>query len=337
MEKKKEKYHVKIPVRFLVGPNPYLKFNYTRWVYTYIKLKYNYYIENKPNSYFKLDTEEICSFFEINRSTVFECLKELIYYKLLTKAKGRRGEYKFLDENRIIDALIKAYEECDDGKTPFLPIYYNKFCELWYCGANAKEVELYYYLVNENRHHLNGELWLEAKTSQTQACKVLHIDPRRFKKCINKLLELEYLRKDGTDKLFTLNPKPEALFKSSKTTAVKIKEDLNTQIEEDTGNQYEEESNTEAVEGLHDKWEKDINDRMKLDPGFGLEAKKRRLLEVVKYDVLNWKIVDSEKGKYIYPIVDHQEFGRNYHDTPSAIPIGKCCDYGIDRKKYEVN
>ena len=335
MKKTDDKYHVKIPVRLLVGRNPFFKCNYTKWVYTYIKLRYNYYIDNKPYSYFKLNSKEICAFFDINRSTVFECLKELVYCKLLSK--GGSGKYKFLDENTIINALTEVYEESDDVKKPFIPIYYNKFSELWNCDANAKEVELYYYLVNENRHHLKEEQLLEVKTNQTQACKVLKIDHRRYKTCVKKLLDLEYLYKNSNGKLFTLNPKPIELLKNRKPATIQKKEDLDDQPEEDIDNQCEEESNSSTVEGLHDIWEKDINDRMMLDPKLGSEAKKRRLLEAVKYDVLNWRITDSAKGKYIYPIVDHPVHGRNYYDTSCAILVDKCADYGIDIKKYEVN
>ena len=205
MKKKSKKIHVKISARFLLGFPIMKKLYYIKLIYVYIKLKYNYYLQHKPNDYFKLDVDEISKFFHIHRTTVFKCLKSLTAYGLLEK--DGKGKYRILSEEHFVRTLKEYYNEDPNSKDPFLTIYNNEFMDLWSEGINAKEAMLYYYLVHNNKHQSKNEEWLEAKVSQTQTCKDLGIDHRTYKKFIKHLIDIGYLSIDNKKKLYTENTK----------------------------------------------------------------------------------------------------------------------------------
>jgi hypothetical protein len=183
MNEKSDKYHIKIPVDFLIGATKEFKSKYTKWVYVFLKLKFNFYIQKKPNTFYKIDVNEIGQLFRINKATVFDCFNELKQYGLLEK--NGRGSYKINQE----EALLK-FEKTTEA---FIKIYNNWFMDFCNKGNNTVDADVYFFLTNENRHHLTDEKLKKVSVSQSKICRNLKIDTRTYKRCKEKLLDSNYL------------------------------------------------------------------------------------------------------------------------------------------------
>ncbi|MFC2093772.1 hypothetical protein ACFLSV_07715 [Bacteroidota bacterium] len=330
MENKDDKYFVKISAKFLLG----IKFGntseYLDWIFVYIKLMYNYYLQHNPNNHFELKVNDISSFFNLHKVTVYDCLKWLTEYGLLEK-EGR-GKYKIIDEKRFIETYVKN----TNSKDPFLPIYRNFFIDLWSSRIKAVDANVYYFLVNGNGHHtIKEDKWLEVKTKQSQACRYLGIDYRTYKKSIKKLLELGYLRKDGEGILFTRAPKPKSLLKEDSTVREDSIEREESIAQEDTTareeSDVEMDLDTPIEEKLDAQMIKDLEIKMKVDLRLISTEKKKELLEKVMYDVNEW-MIHTDKN-HVVPFVKHPLYGEHYYYEPYRIPMDKCEVYGIDVSK----
>lgn len=316
MSKKKNKYHIRISTRFLLFTKIENTSEYFKWIYIYIKLKYNYYIQKKPNESFELDVDEMSEFFNIHRVTVFKCLKQLTEYGLLTKEE--RGKYKIICEKQFINNH-KSNEDAN-SKDHFLKIYNNVYMDLWQSGVNAKEAELYFYLVNENRHHLENKKWLEVTVSQNQACKHLKIDHRTYKGFVKHLITIGYLNRNDKKKLFTLSPKPLELLEEEtnviRDAVINIKE-----------NSFQ--MNSEEIPITF------IDSKMKLDPELGSIENKRKLYKCVKYPVVKWLLRKRDNIEYVFPVTKNPEFDVDGYETFNSIRVERAAAYGVDIKRCE--
>jgi DNA-binding transcriptional regulator YhcF (GntR family) len=198
MYEKDKKYHVKIPVNFLVKSTGIFKSKYTKWIYVFLKLKFNIYIHKKPNTFYKIDVNEIAQLFRINKATVFDCFNELKKYGLLEKSG--KGLYKLCKESEMTDLEI-------DTKV-FIPIYYNWFIDFWYKGITPELADVYFYLINENRHHLDKDYLIKISVNQAKLCRDLRLNPRTFKKCKKILTRLNYLYKCDNN-IYTVKQGPD--------------------------------------------------------------------------------------------------------------------------------
>ena len=319
MKEKNNKYHIKISAKFLLGIDIMKKLDHLKWIYVYIKLKYNYYLQHKPNECFELDVNDMSEFFHIHKTTVYDCLKWLTKYKLLVK-EGR-GKYKIISEKRFIESVKKNDNEDPNSKDSFLIIYNNEFMDLWDAGVKAKEALLYYYLIHKNKHQSKDEEWLEVNVSQTQTCKDLGIDHRSFKGAVTHLISIGYLKKDGKGPLCTKAPKPVELL--TKEAPIQTVPTENTN------------ENTETT--FNDGWEffdeTSIDSKLKLNPELGSIEKKRKLLEFVKHPVEEWKLYKMKDGEYVFPVVRDPRHKEYFYNTENRISVDKCAAYGVDIDK----
>jgi len=84
MNYKNAKYHIQIDSLLLFNLNAKLKQTFPIWVYIYLKLKYNIFLQRKKEKVFNIDANTIAMFFDINRATVFDSINLLINIGLLT-------------------------------------------------------------------------------------------------------------------------------------------------------------------------------------------------------------------------------------------------------------
>ena len=190
MEKKDKNYFVKIDSDFLFDKKNIFKSRYTPWVYLYLKLKYNYYIQKLPNNRVSLNTEEIGGFFKIDRSTVHRCLNELRKFELIEK--NERNQYKVYSEQKKFDFDSDSY----------IQVYNNLILNLFQNGGSIDEAKVYYYMVQDNKHYAFEQPYMESNLTQTKISKILRFDPRKTKAILNKLLGLGLITKDDGSKFY---------------------------------------------------------------------------------------------------------------------------------------
>ena len=207
MEKKNEVYHIKIYSIFLFEFKELFDSSYSRWIYIYLKLKNNAKIQFGKEDYYPLNVDQIAGFFNIDRATVFDCLKDLRQLRLLSK-KGR-NLYRLEGEELLIETYCMAQGiESNIHEEQFIPIHNNFFKDMFNSGCGIKEAEVYYYLVNSNGHYAIKEPLVEVNVRNNKVCADLRMDHRTLKKTTIKLLDAGLLIKERNGKLLTKAPKP---------------------------------------------------------------------------------------------------------------------------------
>lgn len=235
MQRTKDNYHVKIYRKFLFEFKKQFASEYTRWVYVYLKLINNYKIQHKMNDCYAIDATEIASFFNINRATVYECLKDLDRFLLLS----RKGKNKYLLESE--ETLMNLYYEANNlegvlKEEKFVPIHKNLFIDLFNNGCGVREAEVYYYLISQNKHYVIKDPFLEVNVKNNKICSDLKTDHRTLKRIISKLLNAGRLIKDENHKLRTKSPRPG--FENCIYKPLEVKEE-NITLEQPLGYEYD--------------------------------------------------------------------------------------------------
>lgn len=185
MEKKKNNYFVPIDADFLFNKNNTFKSRYTPWIYLYLKLEYNYYIQKLPNKTISLKTDTIAEFFDIDRSTVHRAVNELVTHGLLNRKE--RNSYVLYSERG---------KYCNEYENNYLKVFKNLFISIFHNGATIDDAAVYYYMIQNNRHYAFDFNYLESDLTQTKISKVLHFDSRKTKVILAKLLKLGLLQLD---------------------------------------------------------------------------------------------------------------------------------------------
>lgn len=203
------KHHITINSLMLFQLNPKLACGYALWIYLYLRLKYNLSQQESELCY-RVDAKEIAEFFNINKATVFEALTLLEQIGLIIR-QGR-GFYS-IDGDQ--DAVSTIKELCEsEGLVPEnynLPIYNDFFTDFFSLGGKPKELEVYYFLVDQNHHFTTEKAFLELNITQKQVCDALRIDHRAYKRCVENLIGYGLLVKDEVGKLLTKSPNSELI------------------------------------------------------------------------------------------------------------------------------
>jgi hypothetical protein len=207
MERKNKIYHVKIYSKFLFELKEFFQSEYSRWIYIYLKLRNNAKIQFGKEEYYPINVSEIAGFFKIDRATVFECLKDIGKFRLLSK-RGR-NLYRLESEDLLMESYYKANTiEGNVTEENFIPVHNNFFMDMFNSGCGTKEAEVYYYLIDRNRHYAISEPFVEVNVKNNRICADLRMDHRTLKKITNKLLTVGLLIEDQSRGLLTKSPKP---------------------------------------------------------------------------------------------------------------------------------
>lgn len=201
MEKKKDTYFVKIDSDFLFDSNKLFKSRYTPWIYLYLKLEYNYYIQKLPNKSISLKSDKIARFYRIDRATIHRVIKELIEHGFVTRKE--RDSY-------VIHSERGKYNE--DLNSNYLEVYKNLLINIFQNGANIDEAKVYYYMILYNKHYAFDYKYLESDLSQTKISRNLGYDSRKTKAILSKLLDFGLLSIDQESKKYmTTYPRGESI------------------------------------------------------------------------------------------------------------------------------
>lgn len=207
MERKNKIYHIKIYSKFLFDLKEFFSSEYSRWIYIYLKLRNNAKIQFGKEEYYPINASEIAEFLKIDRATVFESLKDLGKFGLLLK--NGRNLYRLESEDLLIESYYKAnIIEGNIKEENFIPVHNNFFMDLFNFGCSIKEAEVYYYLIDRNRHYAISEPFVEVNVKNNKICADLRMDHRTLKKKTNKLLAVGLLIEDERGRLLTKSPKP---------------------------------------------------------------------------------------------------------------------------------
>lgn len=201
MEKKKNTYFVKIDSDFLFDINKMFKSRYTPWIYLFLKLEYNYYIQKVPNKTISLKSEVIAKFFQIDRATVHRAINELIDNRFVTRKE--RDSY-------VVHSERGNYKE--NSNSNYLEIYKNLLIDIFQNGANIDDAKVYYYMIFKNKHYAFDYKYLESDLSQTKISRNLGLDSRKTKTILSKLLEIGLVSIDQkTKKYMTTYPRGDGI------------------------------------------------------------------------------------------------------------------------------
>lgn len=217
MKKKKNNYFVPIDADFLFNENDTFKSRYTPWIYLYLKLEYNYYIQKLPNKTISLKTDAVAQFFDIDRSTVHRAVNELVTHGLLNRKE--RDSYVLYSERG---------KYCDEYENNYLKVFKNLMISIFQNGATIDDAMVYYYMIQKNRHYAFDYNYLECDLTQTKISKALHFDSRKTKGILSKLLKLGLLDTDSENgKYYTAYSRGEAI-KINKSTDSIMDAEYNT-------------------------------------------------------------------------------------------------------------
>lgn len=194
MKKKKDNYFVSIKADFLFDNVKQFKSRYTPWVYIYLKLEKNYYIDHQLKKSFPINSISISSLLGINRATVHRSINELIQIGLVEKFG--RDSYKINSEKKLIS-----------GKATFIKIYKNLFINIFDNGGKVDEALIYWYMIQNNRHYAFEHNFLESELTQSRISRELKMGQRKVKASLVKLKNLGLISQDENNILFTKSPK----------------------------------------------------------------------------------------------------------------------------------
>lgn len=209
---KNEKYHAPIDPIFLFDINRKFKSEITPWIYMILKLKYQYYINDAPYLFYKVDLKYITLLFNLHKSTTYKAIAELIYIGLIEK-KNRK--YRILDEKELSNGNRIVAPE--DRLPKFIKINNNYFYEMllslklnWGDPVSnneliIKSLRVYYYLIAKNGHCIAEASEKESDETQTSICRVLNHDNRTIKEILSVLQDAGYLRIEEDGRLITIN------------------------------------------------------------------------------------------------------------------------------------
>lgn len=191
MEKKDRNYFVCIDSDFLFDFEKRFKSRYTPWVYLYIKLEKNYFLDNSPGKSFYLNTQGIGDFLKVERTTIYRCINELLDLELLIK--NGLESYRLKPEN---------HKKNDN----YIKVYKNSFIDIFENGGEIEEARVYYYMIQDNRHYAFEQNFLPSGLSKTKISKILNYDPRKTKNIIEKLIAFRLIGIDEYGKFYTKSP-----------------------------------------------------------------------------------------------------------------------------------
>lgn len=212
-------YFIKITPEFLFDEYDVFISEYSPWVYLLLKFKFNFFLQKAPDKKFSIPTNEIISYFGIDRSTVSRAVKELAQKGFLEKC-GKL--YKIKNES-----VYKEKYKSESGTTTkypeFIKVYYEHLDRMQYRFIQRipdnykskkfflKLLETNYYLKAKNRHCLLDDTMVASEECVNSICKALNYDNRTAKDILKVLEDTGYI-KLGTDiKITTIDiyAKPE--------------------------------------------------------------------------------------------------------------------------------
>lgn len=221
MKKKKNNYFVPIDTDFLFNKNNIFKSRYTPWIYLYLKLEYNYYIQKLPNKTISLKTDTIAEFFNIDRSTVHRVVNELVVHGLLNRKE--RNSYVLYSERG---------KYSDEYENNYLKVFKNLLISIFQNGATIDDAAVYYYMIQNNRHYAFDFNYLESDLTQTKISKALHFDSRKTKGILAKLLKLGLLQLDEeSGSYYTAYSQDEAIKIKGADDATEVEADQSINID----------------------------------------------------------------------------------------------------------
>ena len=194
MEHKDPKYYVKINPEFLFDIENKFKSRNTPWVYLYLKLEKNYYLDHHLKNPFSVDTDAIANLYRIDRSTVHRCINELIALGLVVK--DGRDSYKIISE---------TYELF--SKANYIQIYKNLLINIFDYGGKIDDALIYFFMIQNNRHYAFEDDFLVTQLTQSKISRELKLGQRKVKASINKLKSMGLIAHDENDAICTKSPK----------------------------------------------------------------------------------------------------------------------------------
>jgi len=194
MEKKSNNYYITIDADFLFDRNNSFKSRYTPWIYVYLKLEHNYYMNNLSNKTTNLNTNEIADFLKIDRATVHRSLSELKDLGLVIR--GARNTYK----------IVKETKERNSQKN-YVRVYKNLFIEMFSRGGTVYETLVYFYMIQNNRHYAFDYNFLKSPLTQSRLSRELRVGQRKVKTALSNLKNFGLVCEGESRVLYTKSPK----------------------------------------------------------------------------------------------------------------------------------
>jgi len=203
-------YFIKITPEFLFDEYDVFISEYSPWVYLLLKFKFNYYLKKAPDKKFRIPTDDIVSYFGVDRSTVSRAVKELAQKGFLEKC-GKL--FKIKDES-IYKEKFKSESVATKKYLDFIKVYYEHLDRMeWRFKQRIpdkykskkfflKLLETNYYLKSKNRHCLIDEKMVASEECVNSICKALNYDNRTARDILNVLEDAGYI-KLGTDTKIT--------------------------------------------------------------------------------------------------------------------------------------
>jgi len=198
--------HVEMKPDFLFDIHNKFKSFYSPWVYICIYLSDVNTVMNKPDNFFKTDTNLICKLLDTDPSTVSRAKDQLADFGLI-EMKG----HKIKVNHNKCDSLFEEVE----GFKKFIKVNNNFLLDFLPRLKNAlpdkskkertlvKTLQVYYYLIGRNRHYIVNTPIIESKETLESIKLFLHQYDDNTKKYLNALETIEQIQLSDEGKIFT--------------------------------------------------------------------------------------------------------------------------------------
>lgn len=209
MRHRDNNYHILISPNFLFDTDKKFKSLFAPWVYAYLKFDYLFYLQNKPNTYYKIDRKSIIEFFSIDKSNVSRALKQLIENGLL---EMNGSEYRLLDDEKVFPYTKKS----EDSPYPdYIMINNNFFIDIFrmlkerfenlnnQSKALLKTVEVFYYLITRNHHVMTNIPRMKSNETAKSISKALNHYESYVKGYLGMLQTIGLIEYDIDENLYT--------------------------------------------------------------------------------------------------------------------------------------
>ena len=188
MKKRKENFHIKICPEFLFNGKLF-RSQYAVWVYIYLKLDNNYYLQHCPGKEIKINAKQLAYRIGIDESSVFRAIDELIDWGCLKRVK--KGGYKLFDEENVM-----RENEIELSKT-FIQIYNNFFMNYFHNYDCVKALKIYYYLYYINKQGKSVNEYEDITFSRNKIAHELKMGKDSVKDAVDFLWNIGLLNKDN--------------------------------------------------------------------------------------------------------------------------------------------
>ena len=209
MKERDKNYNILISPIFIFDIDKRFKSFFAPWIYAFLKLDYLFYLQKKPNTFYRIERKALTDFFSIDKSNVSRALKQLIDNRLLEK-KG--GEYRLLNDEKVF-----PYEKrSEDSPYPdYIMINNNFFINFIrilkesFEGLNdqpralLKAVEVFYYLIARNHHVMTNIPKMKSNETVKSISKALNHDEGFVRGYLGMLQTIGYIEYDIDENLYT--------------------------------------------------------------------------------------------------------------------------------------